>query len=59
MLMDLNNPAVGKEWDGVDIDPTPGFKGHFGALATYKERYDVKNLDLDWRMGGNGWSFCR
>lgn len=41
---DPNNPAVGKEWEGVDIDPTLGFKGHFGALATYKERYDVKTL---------------
>lgn len=41
---DPNNAAVGKEWNGVDIDPALGFKGHFGALATYKERYDVKTL---------------
>lgn len=41
---DPENPAVGKEWDGVDVDPALGFKGHFGALATYKERYGVKTL---------------
>lgn len=41
---DPNNAATGKEWPGVDIDPTLGFKGHFGALATYKERYGVKTL---------------
>ncbi|WP_428775255.1 chitinase C-terminal domain-containing protein [Vibrio sp.] len=41
---DPNNAAVGKEWDGVEIDPTLGFKGHFGALATYKKKYDVKTL---------------
>ena len=41
---DPNNAATGKEWQGVDIDPTLGFKGHFGALATYKERYGVKTL---------------
>ncbi|MDA0128694.1 glycosyl hydrolase family 18 protein [Vibrio sp. MarTm2] len=41
---DPNNAATGKEWAGVDIDPTLGFKGHFGALATYKERYGVKTL---------------
>nr|WET51959.1 chitinase VBCH02 [Vibrio sp.] len=43
-VTDPNNPAVGKEWDGVDIDPTLGFKGHFGALATYKKKYGVKTL---------------
>lgn len=41
---DANNAAVGKEWDGVEIDPTLGFKGHFGALATYKQKYGVKTL---------------
>jgi len=41
---DPNNAATGKEWAGVDIDPALGFKGHFGALATYKERYGVKTL---------------
>ena len=30
---DPNNPAVGKTWSDVDIDPSLGFKGHFGALA--------------------------
>ncbi|KGY10510.1 chitinase C-terminal domain-containing protein [Vibrio sinaloensis] len=43
-VTDPNNAATGKEWAGVDIDPTLGFKGHFGALATYKERYGVKTL---------------
>jgi len=46
-LGDVNDPsnaATGKEWPGVDIDPTLGFKGHFGALATYKQRYGVKTL---------------
>ncbi|EKO3944033.1 chitinase C-terminal domain-containing protein [Vibrio fluvialis] len=41
---DPNNAAVGKEWNGVEIDPTLGFKGHFGALATYKQKYGVKTL---------------
>lgn len=41
---DPNNAATGKEWPGVEIDPTLGFKGHFGALATYKKRFDVKTL---------------
>lgn len=41
---DPNNAAVGKEWNGVEIDPTLGFKGHFGALATYKKKFDVKTL---------------
>lgn len=39
---DPENAAVGKTWPGVDVDPETGFKGHFGALATYKERYGVK-----------------
>ncbi len=41
---DPNNAATGKEWAGVEIDPTLGFKGHFGALATYKAKHDVKTL---------------
>lgn len=41
---DPTNPATGKEWPGVEIDPTLGFKGHFGALATYKKKHDVKTL---------------
>ncbi len=41
---DPNNAATNKEWPGVDIDPALGFKGHFGALATYKQRYGVKTL---------------
>ncbi len=41
---DPDNAAVGKEWAGVEIDPTLGFKGHFGALATYKKLHDVKTL---------------
>ncbi|MGO2324007.1 chitinase C-terminal domain-containing protein [Vibrio casei] len=41
---DPNNAAVGKTWPGVDVDPELGFKGHFGALATYKKRYDVKTM---------------
>ncbi len=41
---DPSNPAVGMEWDGVEIDPTLGFKGHFGALATAKVKHDVKTL---------------
>ena len=43
-VTDPTNPATGKEWPGVEIDPTLGFKGHFGALATYKKKYDVKTL---------------
>ncbi|PFG58269.1 chitinase (glycosyl hydrolase family 18) [Vibrio sp. ES.051] len=41
---DPNNPATGKTWPGVEVDPTLGFKGHFGALATYKQKHDVKTL---------------
>ncbi|CAM3790591.1 Chitodextrinase [Vibrio aquimaris] len=41
---DPDNAAVGKTWSDVDIDPSLGFKGHFGALATYKQRYNVKTL---------------
>ncbi|MFD2177528.1 chitinase C-terminal domain-containing protein [Veronia pacifica] len=41
---DPDNAAVGKTWPGVDIDPALGFKGHLGALATYKKRHDVKTL---------------
>ncbi|MDE1229955.1 chitinase C-terminal domain-containing protein [Vibrio aestuarianus] len=41
---DPNNAAVGKEWPGVEIDPSLGFKGHFGALATAKKKHDVKTL---------------
>ncbi|NOH72755.1 chitinase [Vibrio pectenicida] len=41
---DPNNVAVGKTWPDVDIDPSLGFKGHFGALATYKQRHNVKTL---------------
>ncbi|MEZ8143365.1 chitinase [Enterovibrio norvegicus FF-454] len=41
---DPTNAAVGKEWPGVEIDPALGFKGHFGALATYKKKHDVKTL---------------
>ncbi|WP_423840554.1 glycosyl hydrolase family 18 protein [Vibrio mytili] len=41
---DPNNPATGKTWPGVDVDPALGFKGHFGALATYKQKHDVKTL---------------
>ena len=41
---ELNNVATGKEWPGVEIDPALGFKGHFGALATYKKKHDVKTL---------------
>lgn len=41
---DPENPAVGKTWPGVDVDPELGFQGHFGALATYKKRYGVKTL---------------
>ncbi|MEZ8742474.1 glycosyl hydrolase family 18 protein [Photobacterium swingsii] len=43
-VTDPNNAATGKEWPGVEIDPTLGFKGHFGALATYKKKHDVKTL---------------
>lgn len=43
-VTDPNNAAVGKEWPDVDIDPTLGFKGHFGALATAKKLHDVKTL---------------
>ncbi|OEE49542.1 chitinase [Enterovibrio norvegicus] len=41
---DPNNAATGKEWPGVEVDPALGFKGHFGALATYKQKHDVKTL---------------
>ncbi|MCK6263617.1 chitinase C-terminal domain-containing protein [Vibrio sp. ZSDE26] len=41
---DPENAAVGKEWSGVEIDPALGFKGHFGALATAKEKHGVKTL---------------
>lgn len=41
---DPANPAVGQEWQGVDIDPSLGFKGHFGALATAKAKHGVKTL---------------
>ncbi|WP_083949333.1 chitinase C-terminal domain-containing protein [Vibrio ostreicida] len=41
---DPANPAVGKTWPDVDIDPALGFRGHFGALATYKQRHQVKTL---------------
>ncbi|ENK3143277.1 chitinase C-terminal domain-containing protein [Vibrio alginolyticus] len=41
---DPNNPATGKTWTGVEVDPALGFKGHFGALATYKQKHDVKTL---------------
>nr|WP_086938938.1 glycosyl hydrolase family 18 protein [Thaumasiovibrio occultus] len=43
-VTDPNNAATGKEWPGVEIDPALGFKGHFGALATAKERHGVKTL---------------
>ncbi|MGR5062315.1 chitinase C-terminal domain-containing protein [Photobacterium sp. DNB22_13_2] len=43
-IADPTNPATGKEWPGVEIDPALGFKGHFGALATYKKKHDVKTL---------------
>ncbi|WP_407332844.1 chitinase C-terminal domain-containing protein [Enterovibrio sp. 27052020O] len=41
---DPSNAAVGREWPDVEIDPALGFKGHFGALATYKKKHDVKTL---------------
>ncbi|NLS13301.1 chitinase [Vibrio sp. SM6] len=41
---DPDNVAVNKEWPGVEVDPALGFKGHFGALATYKKQHDVKTL---------------
>ncbi len=41
---DPNNPAVGIKWPNVDLDPALGFAGHFGALATYKKKHDVKTL---------------
>ena len=41
---DPKNPAVGQQWPDVEVDPALGFKGHFGALATAKEKYDVKTL---------------
>lgn len=41
---DPNNPATGKTWPDVEVDPTLGFQGHFGALATYKKKHDVKTL---------------
>ncbi len=43
-VTDPNNAATGKEWAGVEIDPALGFKGHFGALATAKEKHGVKTL---------------
>ena len=43
-VTDLTNPATGKTWPGVEVDPALGFKGHFGALATYKQKHDVKTL---------------
>ncbi|MGF1703769.1 glycosyl hydrolase family 18 protein [Photobacterium makurazakiensis] len=43
-VTDPANPAVGMEWNGVEIDPALGFKGHFGALATAKAKHDVKTL---------------
>ncbi|WP_341662838.1 chitinase C-terminal domain-containing protein [Vibrio sp.] len=43
-INDPDNVAVGKTWPGVDIDSSLGFKGHFGALATYKQRHNVKTL---------------
>ncbi|CCN73376.1 chitinase C-terminal domain-containing protein [Vibrio nigripulchritudo] len=41
---DPNNAAVGKTWPGVEVDPALGFKGHFGALATAKQKHGVKTL---------------
>ncbi|WP_313897283.1 chitinase C-terminal domain-containing protein [Vibrio qingdaonensis] len=41
---DPSNPAVNKEWPGVEVDPALGFKGHFGALATAKKKHGVKTL---------------
>ncbi|MGY3571440.1 chitinase C-terminal domain-containing protein [Vibrio paucivorans] len=41
---DPENAAVGKEWPGVEVDPALGFKGHFGALATAKQKHGVKTL---------------
>ncbi|MFN1516048.1 chitinase C-terminal domain-containing protein [Vibrio owensii] len=43
-VTDPMNPATGKTWPGVEVDPALGFKGHFGALATYKQKHDVKTL---------------
>ncbi|WP_038877947.1 chitinase C-terminal domain-containing protein [Vibrio jasicida] len=43
-VTDPTNPATGKTWPGVEVDPELGFKGHFGALATYKQKHDVKTL---------------
>ncbi|CAH1556582.1 chitinase C-terminal domain-containing protein [Vibrio owensii] len=43
-VTDPTNPATGKIWPGVEVDPALGFKGHFGALATYKQKHDVKTL---------------
>lgn len=43
-VTDPSNPATGKTWPGVEVDPALGFKGHFGALATYKQKHDVKTL---------------
>ncbi len=43
-INDPKNPAVGMEWNGVEIDPALGFKGHFGALATAKAKHGVKTL---------------
>eukprot|EP00124_Ichthyophonus_hoferi_P000224 Ihof_evm8s8 gene=Ihof_evmTU8s8 len=39
-----NNVATRLTWTGVDIDPALEFRGHFGALATYKQRYNVSTL---------------
>ncbi|HDM8044566.1 TPA: chitinase C-terminal domain-containing protein [Vibrio campbellii] len=43
-VTDPTNPATGKTWPSVEVDPALGFKGHFGALATYKQKHDVKTL---------------
>ncbi|WP_045477949.1 chitinase C-terminal domain-containing protein [Vibrio owensii] len=43
-VTDPTNLATGKTWPGVEVDPALGFKGHFGALATYKQKHDVKTL---------------
>ncbi|MGF1688645.1 glycosyl hydrolase family 18 protein [Photobacterium japonica] len=43
-VTDPTNAATGQTWPGVEVDPALGFKGHFGALATYKQKHDVKTL---------------
>lgn len=43
---DFNNVVVGKEWFGVEIDLSLGFKGYFGVLVIVKKKYDVKILIL-------------